>query len=68
MDEPLDSVFHSAFKGNFAYECYMDVSTLAFYNGKFSFFNPSDYRDPRGRGRGVIRKPQFALLKRVRSS
>ena len=49
---------------------FMDVATLAFYNGKFSFFILLITVTPEGGGGGggVIRKPQFALLKRLRSS
>ena len=48
---------------------FMDVTTLAFYNGKFSFFILLITVTPEGgEGGGVIRKPQFALLKRLRSS
>ena len=62
MAEPLDSVFHLALKGNFGHKCSWMRLHWLFTKENFPFYF-SDYRDP-----GVVLKPHFASLKRVRSS
>ena len=48
MAEALDSVFHSAFKGNFGHEYSWCDYNISFLQWKIFPFYPCDYRDPGG--------------------